>query len=44
MNKPLKHHLRDLWEEWMMDMLDKEGEICDATCEEVAEWMAIVYW
>jgi hypothetical protein len=43
-NKPLKHCLRDLWEEWMTNMLNKEGEICDATREEVAEWMAIVYW
>jgi hypothetical protein len=25
-------------------MLDKEGEIRDTSCEEVAEWMAIVYW
>ncbi len=25
-------------------MLDKEGEICDATCKEVAECTAIVYW
>jgi hypothetical protein len=43
-NKPLMHHLHDLWEEWMTDMLDKEGEICDATCKEGAEWMAVVYW
>jgi hypothetical protein len=41
---PLKHPLRDLWEEWMTDMLDKEGEICDATRKEVAEWTANVYW
>jgi hypothetical protein len=44
MNKPFKHRIRDLWEEWMTDMLDKEGEIRDATLKEVAEWMAIVYW
>ncbi len=43
-NKPFKHRIRDLWEEWMTDMLDKEGEIRDATHKEVAEWMAIVYW
>ncbi len=42
-NKPFKHRVRDLWE-WMMDMLDKEGEICDAMRKVVAEWMAIVYW
>jgi hypothetical protein len=27
MNKPFKHCIRNLWEDWMMDMLDKEGEI-----------------
>ncbi len=43
-NKPFKHRVGDLWEEWMTDMLDEEGEICDATRKEVAEWMAIVYW
>jgi hypothetical protein len=43
-NKPFKHRVRDLWEEGMTDMLNKEGEICDVMCEEVAKWMAIVYW
>ncbi len=28
----------------MTDMLDKEGEICDALRKEVAKWTAIVYW
>ena len=41
-NKPFKHRVRDLWEEWMTDMFDKEGEICDGTKKEVAEWTAIV--
>ncbi len=36
-NKPFKHSVYDLWEEWMTDMLDKDAEICDATHEEVAE-------
>jgi hypothetical protein len=44
MNKPLKHCLHDLWEEWKTDMHDKEGEICDAMHKEVVERMAIVYW
>ncbi len=43
MNKPFKHRVHDMWEEWMTDMLDKEGEIHEATREEVAEWTAIVY-
>ena len=43
-NKPFEHRVCDLWEEWMTDMLDKEGEIHDTTCKEVAEWTAIVYW
>jgi hypothetical protein len=37
MNKPFKHRVHDLWEEWMTDMLDKEGEICYAIHEKVAE-------
>ncbi len=43
-NKPFNHRVHDLWEEWMTDMLHKEGEISDTTCEEVADWTAIVYW
>ncbi len=43
-NKPFKHCVRDLWEEWMTDMLDKEGKICDAMRKEVTEWTDIVYW
>ena len=41
---PFLQRIRHLWEEWMMVMLNKEGEICEATRREVAEWMAIVYW
>jgi hypothetical protein len=41
-NKPFKRRVRDLWEEWMTDMLNKEGEIHDAMHKEVAEWTAIV--
>ena len=28
----------------MTDMLDKEGEICDVTHKEAAEWTAILFW
>jgi hypothetical protein len=43
-NKPFKQCIRHLWEEWMMEMLDRDGVICEGTHEEVAEWMASVYW
>jgi hypothetical protein len=42
-NMPLKQRIRHLWEEWMMEMLDRDGLICEATHKEVAEWMASVY-
>jgi hypothetical protein len=28
----------------MMEMLDRDGDICEAAREEVAEWTASVYW
>ncbi len=34
------HHL---WEEWMMEILDRDSVICEATCEKVAEWMVSIY-
>ncbi len=43
-NKPFKQRIRHLWEEWMMEMLDRDGVICEATRKEVAEWTASVYW
>jgi hypothetical protein len=43
-NKPFKHRVRHLWEEWMTDVLDKEDEICEVKRKEVAEWTAMVYW
>ncbi len=44
MNKPVKQHVCHLWEKWMMEMLDRDGEICEATCKEVAELTASVCW
>ncbi len=43
-NKPFKQRIRHLWEEWMMEMLDRDGVIREATHKEVAEWTASVYW
>jgi hypothetical protein len=42
-NKPFKQCIRHLWEEWMMEMLDRDGVICEAKRKEVAEWTASVY-
>jgi hypothetical protein len=37
----LKNHVHHMWEEWMMDMLDTDGKIKEATsCNEVTEWVA----
>ncbi len=43
-NKPFKQRICHLWEEWMMEMLNQDGVIREATRKEVAEWMASVYW
>jgi hypothetical protein len=43
-NKLFKQRFHHLWEEWMMEMLDRDGANREATREEVAEWTASVYW
>ncbi len=43
-NKPFKQRIHHLWEEWMIEMLDKDSTICEAMCKEVAEWMVGVHW
>ncbi len=43
-NKPFKQCIRHLWEERMMEVLDRDGAIRVAMHEEVAEWTASVYW
>jgi hypothetical protein len=43
-NKPFEQCICQLREEWMMEMLDRDGVIREVTCKEVAEWMVSVYW
>jgi hypothetical protein len=42
-NKLFKHGIHLLWEEWMMNMLDTDGKIREATRKEVAAWTAEVF-
>jgi hypothetical protein len=43
-NKLFKHCYHHLWEEWMIIMLDTNGNIREATHKEVAAWTAEVFW
>ena len=43
-NRPFKSRIQQLWEEWMMDMIEATNTVCNAMHEEVAEWVAAVYW
>jgi hypothetical protein len=43
-NKPFKHHVCHLWEEWVMDNLDTDNKISEATCKAEAAWTAEVFW
>ena len=39
-----KGRVRRLWEEWLTSLLEQVDEVCNATHEEVSEWMPAVYW
>ena len=43
-NRSFKARCRRMWEEWLVDLLDKTNEVRDATREEVSEWAAAVFW
>ena len=42
-NRSFKARCRQMWEEWLVDLLDKTNEVRDATREEVSEWAAAVF-
>ena len=37
MSRPFKSCIWQLWEKWMMDMIEATDTVCNTTCEEVAE-------
>ena len=43
-NRPFKSCIWQLWEEWIMDMIEATNTVCDTMHEDVAEWAAAVYW
>ena len=43
-NRAFKARVRRMWEEWLTNLLEETDTVRDATCEEVSEWMAAVYW
>ena len=42
-NRSFKARCRRMWEEWLVDLLDKTNKVRDATREEVSEWAAAVF-
>ena len=43
-NRPYKVRIRAKWEEWMMDTIDRYGEIRPPTREDVSAWAAETHW
>jgi len=43
-NRSFKARCCRMWEEWLVDLLDKTNEVRDATREEVSKWAAAVFW
>ena len=43
-NKPFKARVRALWEEWMIDEIDRTGMVYAPTREDISSWVAQVVW
>jgi hypothetical protein len=43
-NKPFKARVRVLWEEWMIDEIDRTGMVYAPTREDISSWVAVVVW
>ena len=43
-NKPFKSRVRVLWEEWMIDEIDRTGLVYAPTREDISGWVAEVVW
>ncbi len=43
-NKPFKARVRALWEEWMIDGIDRMGMVYAPSREVISSWVAQVVW
>jgi hypothetical protein len=43
-NMPFKSRVRVLWEEWMIDEIDRTGLVYAPTREDISGWVAEVVW
>jgi hypothetical protein len=43
-NKPFKSSMRVLWEEWMIDEIDRTGLVYAPTRKDISGWVAEVVW
>ncbi len=43
-NKPFNLRVRALWEEWMIDEINRTGLVYAPTCEDISGWVAEVVW
>jgi hypothetical protein len=43
-NKPFKSRVRALWEEWMINEIDRTGLVYAPTREDISSWVAEVVW
>jgi hypothetical protein len=43
-NKPFKSRVRALWEEWMIDEINRTGLVYAPTHEDISSWVAEVVW
>lgn len=43
-NKPFKTRIRALWEEWMIDEIDRTGMVYAPSREDISSWVAQVVW
>jgi len=42
-NRSFKARCRRMWEEWLVDLLDKTNEVRDVTRGEVSEWQRLFF-
>ena len=43
-NKPFKARVRALWEEWMIEKIDRTGMVYAPSREDISSWVAQVVW
>jgi len=43
-NRSFKSRCCQMWEEWLVDLLDMTNQVHDGTRKEVSEWAAALFW